>query len=142
MSIRVEYQPVKAAVEAAGFFVTSMPLEGGGDRIVCAGLRRPAGGYTGKSFWLAERGGKWFLGAWGGFLYRIADAEIAAEVAVAWLRQNCAVTDANRCSSARSANGARTKCAPRQIDFACYVAWARRSRRIVVMILSGRGCNS
>lgn len=88
MPIRSEYKPVKANVEAAGYFVTSMPLDSGGDRIVCAGMRRPEGGYTGNSFWLAERNGKWFLGAWSGALYRLADVRQASEVSLAWLKQN------------------------------------------------------
>ena len=82
--MRSEYLPVASAVDAAGYFVTTMPLDGGGDRIVCAGQRGHDNGLTGNSFWLAERNGDWFLGAWGGGLYRLLDAAAASEIAIAW----------------------------------------------------------
>lgn len=88
MPIRIQYTPVVSAVEGAGFHVTEMELDSGGDRIVCVGMRRPGGGYTGNSFWLAERNDRWFLGTWGGLLYRVADVNRAVELALAWLRQN------------------------------------------------------
>jgi hypothetical protein len=59
MTLRSEYLPVVSAVEAAEYYVTSMPLDSGGDRIVCAARRRHDGaGLTGNSFWLAERNGE------------------------------------------------------------------------------------
>ncbi|MCA9102410.1 MAG: hypothetical protein KDA63_14715 [Planctomycetales bacterium] len=79
------------AVESAGFHITGMPMDSGGDRIVCAG-ERFSGGLSGNSFWLAERGGKWFLGTWGGLLYHVKDAEFASTVAIAWLRKNSSKT--------------------------------------------------
>lgn len=88
MAFRTEYRSVIAAVEEAGFLVADMPLDSGGDRIVCAGMRRKEGGYTGNSFWLAERNGRWFLGTWGGFLYRLPEANGAVKVSLAWLQQN------------------------------------------------------
>ena len=91
--VRSEYSPIVSAVEGAGYFVTCMPLDARGDRIVCAGKRRDDGtGFTGNSFWLAERNGAWFLGSWGGLLYRLVDATSTSEIAVAWLRLNSSRT--------------------------------------------------
>ena len=92
--LRKEYLPVVSALEAAGYFVTAMPLDSGGDRIVCAGQRRHDGtGFTGNSFWLAERNDNWFLGAWCGRVYRLLGADAASEIAIAWLRLNPSRTD-------------------------------------------------
>lgn len=91
MSFRSEYSSVITAVEAAGFHVTGMPLDSGGDRIVCAGQVMEYG-LTGNSFWLAERNGRWFLGTWGGLLYRIPSSVSAAKVSIAWLRQQSTQT--------------------------------------------------
>jgi hypothetical protein len=87
MSFRLQYEPVIRLVRSAGFYVTDMPMDSGGDRVVCSGLRF-SGGLTGNSFWIAERDGRWFLGTWGGTLYRIVDADSAADVAVEWLQIN------------------------------------------------------
>ena len=84
-SFRSEYEPVIQRVRAAGFHVTDMPLDSGGDRLVCAS-KRFSGGLTGNSFWLAERSGKWFLGTWGGWLYQIVDARTVADIAVELLQ--------------------------------------------------------
>lgn len=94
VNFRHEYAPIISAVQAAGFFVTENPLDSG-DRIVCCGMRREAGGYTGNSFWFAERDGRWFLGAWGGKLYRVPDANTASIIATAWLAQNYTETVAD-----------------------------------------------
>ena len=89
MKLRSEYLPVVSAVEAAGYFVTMMPLDSGGDRIVWCGRGcRDRVGFTGNSFWLAESNGNWFLGAWGGGLYRLLGVAAASEIAIAWLRLN------------------------------------------------------
>ena len=92
MNIRDAYSPLIAATEAAGYFVTDMPLDSGGDRVVCCGQRRAGGGYTGNSFWFAERDGRWFLGTWGGLLYFVPDVDTACSVAAAWLSANHAKT--------------------------------------------------
>ena len=88
MNFRDVYSPLIAATESAGYFVTEMPLDSGGDRVVCCGQRRDGGGYTGNSFWFAERDGRWFLGAWGGWLYRVADVDTTCSIAIAWLSAN------------------------------------------------------
>ncbi len=91
MPFRAEYDKVIAAVESSGFYVTGMPMDSGGDRIVCAS-RLSSDGLTGNSFWIAERRGKWFLGTWGGLLYQLADADCASAISVAWLRRNQKIT--------------------------------------------------
>ena len=85
MNFRNVYSPLIAATESAGYFVSGMPLDSGGDRIVCCSQRRAGGGYTGNSFWFAERTGRWFLGAWGGLLYRVPDVDTACSIATTWL---------------------------------------------------------
>jgi hypothetical protein len=96
MKIRNEYLPVVSAVELAGYYVTSMPMDGGGDRIVCADRCRDDGsGLTGNSFWLAESNGKWFLGAWGGQIYRLSGVTAASEIAISWLTLNSVRTDSD-----------------------------------------------
>lgn len=87
MSFRPEYEPVIRMVRSAGFHIADMLMDSGGDRVVCAG-EQFSGGLTGNSFWIAERAGKWFLGTWGGWLYHIADADTAIDIAVEWLRAN------------------------------------------------------
>ena len=86
--VNSKYSPIVEAVEAAGFFATVETLDSGRDRIVCCGKRRKGGGYTGNSFWFAERDGKWFLGTWGGLLYLVPRVEIAAAVATYLLCNN------------------------------------------------------
>jgi len=85
MNFRDEYKSLISAVTAAGFFVTDDPIEGGGDRVVCVSKRHEGGGYTGNSFWIAERHGRWFIGTWGDFVYHLPDVDTAAALAVTWL---------------------------------------------------------
>ncbi|GAB5406462.1 MAG: hypothetical protein Aurels2KO_46930 [Aureliella sp.] len=89
---RGEYRDLVKAVTNAGFFVTDMPLDDGGDRVVCCGLRREQGGYTGNSFWLAERSGRWYVGAWGGHLYHMESSRSANLLALDWLSANKTIT--------------------------------------------------
>lgn len=95
MNFRDVYLPLITATETAGYFVTEMPLDSGGDRIVCCGQRRDGGGYTGNSFWFAEREGRWFLGTWGGTLFQVADVNTACSIAITWLSQNHTKTAAS-----------------------------------------------
>lgn len=78
------YHAIKSAIEAEGFFV-SQDTEFG--RLLCASLRRPDGGLTGNSFWVAERSSGWFLGTWGTHLYRIPDPSRVPELCISWLRR-------------------------------------------------------
>jgi hypothetical protein len=40
---------------------------------------------TGNSFWVSRLGGGWYLGAWGGRIYRLTDEGRLAELCIAWL---------------------------------------------------------
>ena len=95
MNFRDVYSPLIVAMESSGYFVTGMPFLTGGDRIVCCGQQLDGGSLTGNSFWLAERDSRWFLGAWGGCLYHVADVETACEIAIDWLSDNHTQTDAD-----------------------------------------------
>src|SRR5262245_54693188 len=78
------YDSISAAVEGAGFFATHDPDVG---RLICASLRRPDGGLSGNSCWVAKRSSGWFLGTWGPRLYRIPDATRMSELCTSWLQR-------------------------------------------------------
>ena len=89
-----KYAELKQIVEAAGFFTTAMPLDAGGNRLVCASKRFPDGqALTGNSFWVAKRDSGWYLGVWSGLLYRFPDGNRVAEMCIAWLKR---ASDATR----------------------------------------------
>lgn len=83
------FDTIKSTVEDAGFF-TSHDTDFG--RLVCASMRRAEGGLTGNSFWIAQRGGDWFLGTWGSHLYRVPEAQRVPELCTAWLRRQSRIT--------------------------------------------------
>jgi|SRR6185369_9779063 hypothetical protein len=78
------YQLLAKAVSEAGFF-TRGDFE---SKVICASKIRPEGGYTGNSFWIAQRAGGWFLGTWGVHVYRVPKSERVPELCVAWLRRH------------------------------------------------------
>ena len=80
---------IKSAVEAAGFFTAH---DTDRRRLICASMRRSDGGLTGNSFWIAERGGDWFLGTWGPHFYRIPEAQRVPELCTTWLRRQSRIT--------------------------------------------------
>jgi hypothetical protein len=73
------YGALKAALEAAGFHTTFMPITTPGDRMVCASRRHTSGTRSGclggTSFWVAKRGDEWFVATWFGLPYRVMDEE-------------------------------------------------------------------
>jgi hypothetical protein len=78
------YPLLAKTVADAGFFTT-------GDfesKVICASKTRADGGYTGNSFWVAQRQSGWFLGTWGVHVYRIPEPERVPELCVAWLRRH------------------------------------------------------
>jgi hypothetical protein len=77
------YQIVAKAVSDAGFFTT-----GDDSKLICASKIRPEGGYTGNSFWVAQRDCGWCFGTWGSHVYRIPKPERIPELCVAWLRRH------------------------------------------------------
>jgi hypothetical protein len=83
-SFDMTYQQLATAVSDAGFFTTG-DLE---TKVICASKVRPEGGYTGNSFWVAQRQSRWFLGTWGPHIYRIAEASRVADLCITWLRRH------------------------------------------------------
>lgn len=83
------YRCIIDAIEDAGFFVSGPNQYEGPEctwnRIVPASKRRPQGGYTGNSFWISFDDGAWFIGVWGGKIYKIRDASRIAEMSIAWM---------------------------------------------------------
>lgn len=82
-----EYEALKDAVEAAGFFTTFQPIHRPGDRIVCAS---EGGTWSvgGCSFWCAVRQGRWFIVTWAPRIYEIPNAEDVVRVAIDVLTNN------------------------------------------------------
>lgn len=87
------YDSLKREVESAGFHTSYMGFTDDNDheldavRFVCAG-QRFTGGLTGNSFWIFVSSGKWFLGTWGGLVYRVPSNVRVADVCISWLRIN------------------------------------------------------
>ena len=79
-----DYAELRHAVESAGFFTTFMPIVEVGDRMVCASRQYAKGheqrGLHGNSFWVAKRGGGWFVAGWGPSIYRVPDNTRIAEL--------------------------------------------------------------
>jgi len=76
------YDFVEKTVREAGYFTTR---DSEADRVICAALKRPDGGLTGNSFWIAKRSTGWFLGTWGPHLYRFPNPKVVAELCTSWL---------------------------------------------------------
>jgi len=76
-----DYDVARRAIEAAGYFTSPESLDGVVDRVVCAS-KRDEFGYTGISFWIAKRGEAWYVGSWGGSLYRIPEGLQAGLLAI------------------------------------------------------------
>ena len=75
------YPFLAKAVSDAGFFTTGDVA----NKMICASKIRAEGGYTGNSFWVAERAGAWFLGTLSPHVYRILEPERVPELCIAWL---------------------------------------------------------
>jgi hypothetical protein len=86
-----DYAELQHAVGSAGFFTTFMAIEEVGDRMVCASHQYPEGharrGLYGNSFWVAKRGGDWFVAGWGPSIYRVPDNTRVAELCLRLLRR-------------------------------------------------------
>ena len=67
--------------------MTGVESMGDWDRVTVCSERRASGGYTGNSFWLTRLSGGWYVGTWGGMLYRIPDENSVAELCIEWLSQ-------------------------------------------------------
>jgi hypothetical protein len=80
------YSELTAAIHAAGFFTSGIEdKDGCWDRVtVCS--RNVSGILCGNSFWVAELPSGWYLGAWGGTVYRIPESTHVAEFCVTWMK--------------------------------------------------------
>jgi hypothetical protein len=87
LAVVEEYQDLKEAIEAAGFFTTFQPIDELGDRIVCAS-EGGDWGMGGRSFWCAVRQGRWFIATWTPRLYEIPHAADVAQLAIDVLTNN------------------------------------------------------
>lgn len=80
-----EYDPLKRAVEASGFFTTYQPILTPGDRIVLAS-KQFENGLTGVSCWVAKRGSAWYVATWAPHIYRVPAEASIESLAVEVLR--------------------------------------------------------
>ena len=56
---------------------------------MCGESLAPDPGYIGNSFWISEVHGRWFLGAWGGSIFRVDSCQRAIDFSIAWLTHEC-----------------------------------------------------
>ncbi|HLX62732.1 MAG TPA: hypothetical protein VKX17_15755 [Planctomycetota bacterium] len=79
------YNTLTDAVKMAGFFTNGVEDHGTWHRTCVCSKKREGGGYTGNSFWVARLASGWYLGAWGGWIYRMKDEVRMAELCISWL---------------------------------------------------------
>ena len=80
------YLPLAESIRAAGFFTNGVENKGDWSRTTVCSMELPGGiGYGGNSFWVTRLEGKWYLGTWGGCLYRLPESERIVELCVEWL---------------------------------------------------------
>jgi hypothetical protein len=81
-----QYESLAKAIQNAGFFTGGVENKGTWDRICINSKRRPNGlGCTGNSFWVSRLSSGWYLGTWGGCLYRLPNESRLAELCIRWL---------------------------------------------------------
>lgn len=85
MASTAPYLELANTVAAAGFFTSGVHNMEGWQRTCICGQRRPEGGYTGNSFWASYLGGTWYLGTWGGWVYRLPNSSQVGLLCVEWL---------------------------------------------------------
>ena len=68
------YLQLRQTFAQAGFYMPTTEKMGSWQRlIVCSKGPPDDSGFNGRSFWVAEVSGAWFVGTWGPFFYRIRD---------------------------------------------------------------------
>jgi hypothetical protein len=83
----MSYATVSKKIRNAGYVVTREEEMGTWSRItICGETRHPESGYTGNSFWVTCVGAKWYIGAWGGSVYRARDVNTVVDFSIAWLK--------------------------------------------------------
>lgn len=89
-----DYYALAQAVTAAGFFTNGVEDHGTWHRTCVCSKKRADGGLTGNSFWVSRDEGTWYMGTWGGNMYRIPDDTRLAELCISWLSR---APDGTRC---------------------------------------------
>ncbi len=79
------YDALARVVTDAGFFTNGVEDHGTWHRTCVGSESLPGHGLTGNSFWVSRGRSGWYLGAWGGSLYRLPDEERLAELCISWL---------------------------------------------------------
>jgi hypothetical protein len=79
------YDRFAKVVSDAGFYTNGLENMGSWQRTSVCAKRRPGGGYTGNSFWVTQLDNAWYLGTWGGEVYRLPEPERISELCVTWL---------------------------------------------------------
>lgn len=79
------YENFIDSVRKAGFFTTSVEDMTNWDRIAVCSKRLPDSGYTGNSFWVSELGAEWYVGTWGGAVYRVHGEDALIAFGIEWL---------------------------------------------------------
>src|SRR5690606_35757830 len=89
------YESLAVEIRKHGFYSTSLETMGEWDRLTICSARRPGDGYTGNSFWLTYLSESFYLGTWGGSLYRLPDGSQISKLCVEWLRHQPKETKAD-----------------------------------------------
>jgi hypothetical protein len=79
------YDKLVDSISSAGFYTTRVENMGSWDRITICSQRLPGPCYTGNSFWVSKLGVEWFVGTWGGSIYRVKSETVLIHFVVEWL---------------------------------------------------------
>src|SRR5690349_3462641 len=79
------YEVLARAVAEAGFFTNGVEDHGTWHRTCLCSKRREDGRLSGNSFWVSRRPSGWYLGTWGGSIYRLPDEGRLTELCTTWL---------------------------------------------------------
>jgi hypothetical protein len=79
------YDALAQAVAAAGFYTNGVEDHGTWHRTCVCSKKRLGGGFTGNSFWVSRLPNGWYLGTWGGWIYRLPEETRLAELCIGWL---------------------------------------------------------
>jgi hypothetical protein len=84
VSVPESFETLQLAVEKAGFLTSLHADWMDTGRLVCAS-RRDEWGMTGISFWVALRNRLWYLGMWGGKVFRFNDPTTVIKACIRFL---------------------------------------------------------
>jgi hypothetical protein len=79
------YDELTQAIADAGFYTSGVEDHATWTRTCVCSKRSPGGGLSGNSFWVSHLTSGWYLGTWGGFVYRLPDGARLAELCISWL---------------------------------------------------------